>query len=186
VLSSFGDGDVGDVLGALDAALARPELAAGVDIVVLSFGGYLADDEASLFGAGLQRSLGSALGVSAAGNQSTSRPYFPAAVHGIVGVGGLGQNDRAWFTNFGGWVDACAPAIDVISTFFEPNPGSGLSEPPFTGWARWSGTSFAAPKVAGAIAQDMYLHGGTPHEAWRRLSDHKRYRFPDLGTVFNV
>jgi subtilisin family serine protease len=101
-------------------------------------------------------------------------------------VGGLGQADKAWFTNFGGWVDACAPAIDIVSTFFLKPPNVKLNEPPFTGWARWSGTSFAAPKVAAVIAQEMYVTGSDPRTCWKRLSDYRRYRFPDLGTVFNV
>lgn len=128
--------------------------------------------------------LGDGLGIAAAGNQASSRPYYPAALPGIVSVGGLGEDGRAWFSNFGSWVDACAPATDVVSTFFavvgEPDG------PHFHGWARWSGTSFAAPKVAGTIAQEMYLTGATPQQVWRRMSDHQRLRVPDLGTVVNI
>ena len=181
VLSSFGDGDVANVIGAFELAVAT---AGPFDLVVMSLGGYMSDDDGALFNAALQRLIGDGLGISAAGNQSTSRPYFPAALPDIVGVGGLGQADKAWFTNFGGWVDACAPAIDVVSTFFV-GPNDDLDEP-FTGWARWSGTSFAAPKVAGVIAREMYLTGDGPRTVWTRLSDYRRYRFPDLGTVFNV
>ena len=65
--------------------------------------------------------------------------------------------------------------------------GAKLSEPPFTGWARWSGTSFSAPKVAAAVAQEMYLTAASgAATSWERLSDYRRYRFPDLGIVFNV
>ena len=49
-----------------------------------------------------------------------------------------------------------------------------------------AGTSFAAPKVAALIAQEMYLHGGTATDAWKRLISHKHLRYPDLGIVFNV
>ena len=168
------------------AAFERADTKAGpFDLVVMSLGGYMSDDDGALFGAALDRLLGDGLGISAAGNQSTSRPYYPAALAVIVGVGGLGQADKAWFTNFGGWVDACAPAIDVVSTFFvghQRRPRRAA----FTGWARWSGTSFAAPKVAGVIAQEMYLTGRSAAGVWTRLSDYRRYRFPDLGTVFNV
>lgn len=182
VLSSFGDGDVATVATAFETALTW---GGEYDIVIMSLGGYMTDDDGSVLGAALRRLLGNGLGVSAAGNQSTSRPYFPAALPDIIGVGGLSENDKAWFTNFGGWVDACAPAIDVVSTFFMPS-AEKMDEPPFTGWARWSGTSFAAPKVAAVIAQEMYLTGADARTAWRRLSDYRRYRFPDLGTVFNV
>jgi hypothetical protein len=182
VLSSFGDGDVANVIAAFELALER---AGSFDVVVMSLGGYMSDDDGRLFGAGIRRLIGDGLCVAAAGNQSTSRPYFPAALADVVGVGGLGQADKAWFTNFGGWVDACAPAIDVISTFFMPTAGGTLDET-FTGWARWSGTSFSAPKVAAAVAQEMYLSGSDARTSWRRLSDHRRYRFPDLGIVFNL
>jgi subtilisin family serine protease len=184
VLSSFGDGDVANVIASFETAI---EQAGGpFDLVVLSLGGYMNDDEGALFETSLLRLVGDGLGVAAAGNQATSRRYFPAAIADVVGVGGLGQADKAWFTNFGGWVDACAPAIDVVSTFFLPRRDIKLNEAAFTGWARWSGTSFAAPKVAAVIAQEMYLTGDDAKTVWRRLSDYRRYRFPDLGTVFNV
>jgi len=183
VLSSFGDGDVATVVEAFETAMTH---AGPFDLVILSLGGYMTDDDGSIFGAALDRLLGDGLGVAAAGNQSTSRPYFPAAWPSIVGVGALGESDKAWFTNFGGWVDACAPGIDVVSTFFVERDDGAPNEPPFTGWARWSGTSFSAPKVAGVLAQEMYLTQSTAREAWRRLSHHQRYRFADLGTVFNV
>ena len=148
VLSSFGDGDVANVI----AAFERGRRQAGpFDIVVMSLGGYMSDDDGELFGAALRRLLGDGLGVSAAGNQSTSRPYFPAALpDDRRRRRRSAQDDKAWFTNFGGWVDACAPAIDVVSTFFRRRPERRRSTTRRSpGWARWSGTSFAAPKVAG-------------------------------------
>jgi hypothetical protein len=36
------------------------------------------------------------------------------------------------------------------------------------GWATWSGTSFAAPKVSAAIAARV-SNSTTPHEAWTAL-----------------
>jgi hypothetical protein len=56
----------------------------------------------------------------------------------------------------------------------------------FRGWAAWDGTSFAAPKVAAVVAQEMYLNGGTAKQAWSRLKSYKKFRYPDLGQVFNV
>ena len=87
VLSSFGDGDVANVIGAFELAVAK---AGRFDVVIMSLGGYMSDDDGELFGAALRRLLGDGLGISAAGNQSTSRPYFPAALPDIVAVGGLG------------------------------------------------------------------------------------------------
>ena len=82
------------------------------------------------------------------------------------------------------------PAVDVVSTFFTDYDDASTRPPAstneFRGWASWSGTSFAAPKVAGVVAQEMYLNGGTAQQAWKRLSDYHRYRYPDLGIVVNV
>ena len=137
-----------------------------------------------LFGvAELHRLLGGGL-VRRRGRQpGTWRPYFPAALpeRGSASAG-LAADGKAWFTNFGGWVDACAPAINVVSTFFNDfdetlhvRNSSGTVTPTVTagyrGWARWSGTSFAAPKVATLIAQEMYLNGDPwpdARDAWDR------------------
>jgi subtilisin family serine protease len=202
VLSSFGDGDVSGVVNTLRDALRRAAAAERpIDIVVMSFGAHLADDEPGLFGEAVLALLGrDVLGVAAAGNQATCRPFYPAALPGIVGVGAVSAAGRAWFSNFGGWVDACAPGVDVLSTFLEFSEradlfaeADGFVPRVYERWASWSGTSFSAPKVAAVLAQEMYLNlrdDGADlidaHEAWRRLSTHDRLRVPDLGVVFNA
>ena len=186
VLSSFGDGEISGVLAALDRAI---RLCGPFDIVVMSFGAFLPDDESALFRRALLELLGDSLGVAAAGNQQTCRPYFPAGFPEIVSVGALAADGRAWFSNFGPWVDACAPGVDVVSTFFEhfDEVIDGRTTRSYRGWARWSGTSFSAPKVAAAIAEEQYRNGGTAADAWRRLStDYHKLRVPDLGVVFNL
>jgi subtilisin family serine protease len=198
VLSSFGDGDVADVIAGLRAGLSYSRT--GIDIVVMSFGAFFADDDPGLFATSLRRLLAGKLGVAAAGNQATCRPYFPAGMHDVVGVGAVSAAGRAWFSNFGGWVDACAPGVDVVSTFFSFSEDlamfpdlDDLKPRKFNGWARWSGTSFSAPKVAAVVAQEMYLNldpdGSnliSAHEAFRRLTAHDHLRVPDLGVAFNA
>ena len=135
----------------------------------------------------IEHYLCSSVVVAAAGNSASPRPCYPAALRTSSASGRSTAPGRAWFSNYGGWVDACAPGVDVVSTFF-----SGVTDKvndltrEFEGWATWSGTSFSAPKVAAAIAQEMYLSGGTSHSAWHRLSDWKKFRYPDLGIVFNI
>jgi len=185
VLSSFGDGDVSGVLAAFERMVTD---FGPYDIVVMSFGSFFADDDPGAFGTALMTLLGDALGVAAAGNQATCRPYFPAGLTDVISVGGLAADGKAWFSNFGGWVDACAPAVDVVSTFFEDFTEmiDRKEHRHYDGWARWSGTSFSAPKVAAVIAQEMYLNQVTAKEAWKRVTSHKHLRYPDLGIVFNV
>ena len=187
VLTSYGDGDDASVISAIERALATMT---GYDIVVMAFGTYGAADEQPPLADAVRRLLRDSLVIASAGNDATSRPYYPAALPGVIAVGALDQAGRARFSNFGSWVDACAPAVDVVSTFFdgftERCGCCGSPTQTYEGWARWSGTSFAAPKVAGVIAQEMYLHGGTARDAWARISGTTRHRHPDLGVVVNV
>ena len=128
----------------------------------MSLGAYTDDDEPPPLARWIEKILGNSVVVAAAGNSGSTRPVYPAVLPYVVAVGALDSRGRAPFSNHGGWVDACVLAVDVVSTFFThfDETVNGTSRC-FRWWARWSGTSFAAPKVAAAIAQDMYLHGGT-------------------------
>jgi hypothetical protein len=131
-----------------------------------------------------------AMVVASAGNDAMSRPVFPAALPGVMGVGALGPVGPAPFTNYGPWVDACAPGVDLVSAFFTWNRTPGLD---FRDWAIWSGTSFAGPIVAGTLARlimtapHLLGHTISAKGARRRLIEAPwLMRIPDLGTVINV
>lgn len=98
--------------------------------------------------------------VAAAGNAGVSKLNWPAAFPGVLAVGAVGQppGSSTWqqtdFSNFGPWVDCCAPGVKVVSTFLM------LQSEGFTsGYAIWSGTSMASPMVAGMLAA-MATTGG--------------------------
>jgi hypothetical protein len=59
--------------------------------------------------------------------------------------------------------------VDVVSTFFDfdgaASSVAGVDPDRYDGWAMWSGTSFAAPQVAAAIAKRMCDSGLTASEA---------------------
>jgi subtilisin family serine protease len=188
VLSSFGDGDDDTIEAGIGRAAVRIAPNA-FDVVILALGAYTSDDRFPPLAAAVQAiaSQPGTVVVASAGNNGSPRPYFPAAIPEVIAVGALDGQRRAWFSNYGGWVDACAPGVDVVSTYFcDVADAEGDSAVRYRGWAAWNGTSFAAPKVAAAIAQDMYLHGGTAKDAWKRLSSWQRARHPDLGVVFNI
>ena len=130
--------------------------------------------------------------VASAGNDGTCSPTYPAAFAGVVSVGGIGPDGPSWFTNYGDWVRACAPAVDLESAFFAQwdgkNPAiDGVDRDAFTGTAVWSGTSFAAPLVIAALVREMRRGPCSAAESVRRVIDAPHLgRLPGLGTVVNV
>ncbi len=78
--------------------------------------------------------------VAAAGNSNADSLVYPASGYKVVSVTAIDENDhKARFANYGSLVDLSAP-------------GAGLSGPVPGGYAIWSGTSMAAPLVAGEAA----------------------------------
>ncbi|HYN33688.1 MAG TPA: S8/S53 family peptidase, partial [Ilumatobacteraceae bacterium] len=167
-------------------------------ILNLSFGGpTLGEPEAmrSAIAAAINEGI---VIVASAGNDSTCVPQYPAAFPGVIAVGALDSIGPAPFTNYGDWVDACAPGTDLVSTFFTFNgqfPTINTSDiDHFEGWATWSGTSFSAPIVVAAIAREMVLSDppagrasiSAGEAANRVVRAPHLMRIPCLGTVVNL
>lgn len=123
--------------------------------------------------------------VASAGNDATTNPMFPAAlapVRGkgahrdalpLVSVGALNPNGTvALFSNAGDWVSCYRPGAAVVSIF--PTTFDGALQPRrrtddgredidpddfASGFGLWSGTSFAAPVLAGELAKCMFDAG---------------------------
>lgn len=99
--------------------------------------------------------------VAPAGNERSSRKYWPAAHPEVIGVASSNRrgSGRAWFSNWGDWCDCCTRGEYVYSTFVHwdgvVEGDSPTDVEHFRGWARWDGTSFAAPKVSAAIAAEL-------------------------------
>jgi subtilisin family serine protease len=132
------------------------------DIVSLSAGGYTRNDWEPLSFAGFRAAHPDVTLVAAAGNESTDRPFYPAALDWVIGVGALAtdQTHRAWFSNYGPWVDVYALGEGMVNayatgTYQYQEPPRRPAAQNFDGMARWDGTSFATPLVAGLIAARM-------------------------------
>lgn len=89
--------------------------------------------------------------VAAAGNTNGSAlPQFPAAYPGVIAVGNVDSSGQPYATSANGpWINVWAPGVNVPSTGLNGGVASG------------TGTSFAAPFVAGLAALVWARSGGS-------------------------
>lgn len=81
--------------------------------------------------------------VAAAGNMGIDRKFYPAALDGVLAVSATDANDERWvLSNMGDYIDIAAPGHAVFSTYNDLQNYYG-------GYNYMSGTSMAAPHVAG-------------------------------------
>ena len=119
------------------------------DVVLLTSGCHTPDDGCPSILQAEVEALKHSVVVAAAGNQSLSRPFWPAALPSVIGVAAVDADGAlAEFSNSGSWVDAAAPGVDVVSSHVRMRAAGDRGY----GFARWSGTSFAAPQVAASAA----------------------------------
>lgn len=100
----------------------------------------------------------------AAGNESWKMGW-PAAYDKVIAVGSIRANgERASYSNYGDWVDICAPGGDSGALIYSTVKGGGYD---YKG-----GTSMACPEVAGVAALLVSYFGGpgfTPDMLKERL-----------------
>ena len=121
---------------------ARQELPTTSIIVNLSWGTY-AYHNAMHNAIRALRDLGTII-VASAGNDNTAKPFYPAAFDEALGVCSSSRyrKTKAAYSNYGSWIGLCAPGLHYVS---RPLQHGGVA----------SGTSFAAPMVAGVLGQSL-------------------------------
>lgn len=180
-LACSGIGDEALLVSALGA------LAPEVALVNLSLGCFTHDDQPPLPVVNALQNLPSAVAVAAAGNAGTSRPMWPAALPGVVGVAAVRQDadgepvgDPA--SNHGDWVDACAGGARHSTYVSGRLVLPGLPPQQFEGHATWTGTSFATAHVTGALAATMTRQHMSAADARAALRAEPRWH-PDYGVL---
>jgi hypothetical protein len=128
--------------------------------------------------------------VAAAGNFGHDRPCWPAAFPGVIAVGALTQQltPTTWSTR-GFWVDCSTMGEGVRSAFVEGRESPMVDPHPDTfgrdAWALWTGTSFTAPQIAGAMARLAQERNLSLGSAFARLVAGQR-RIPGFGAAVRI
>ena len=142
LVNLHGDLSILGIVHALDYVRAVPQThaAATTSLVNLSLGTYLYDDVLHASVRALD-TTGIPV-IASAGNDNTSKPFYPAAFPEVLGVCSSTRHTRvkAAYSNFGPWVSLCAPGLQYVT---RPLQHGDIA----------SGTSFASPMVAGTLGQ---------------------------------
>lgn len=190
VIAPLGDGRELDIVEKLLAEARRPS--AVPDIISMSFGGPVWEQAPALRAAIAEAHLKGIVLVASAGNDGVCEPQYPGAYDSVVAVGAVGPDGPPPWTNYGEWVDACAPGVDLVSSFFATFDGAfpmmnATDIDRFAEWACWSGTSFSTPVVVAALAREMVAGPCTAKQAVDRvIRAPQLLRLPRLGTVVNL
>lgn len=130
-----------------------------------------------------------------AGRPAPNAALFPAALDNVLAVGALDGTGAAAFTPRGAgqadtapWIDVFAPGVNVVSTYLGDgapervlveNADGSRSPVEFSGWAAWSGTSFATGEITGAVA-NLLAQGDSPQDAVKKVQ--AAYPRPEQST----
>lgn len=85
--------------------------------------------------------------VAAAGNDNSENPTFPASLNNVIAVAATSgvSDSRLFSSNYGYWIDVCAPGGNILSTDYDTISQS-------YSYKQRNGTSMAAPLVSGTLA----------------------------------
>lgn len=151
----------------------------GSEIINLSLGTSTIDGQPPLaLRLGIQRlavEYPDVLVVASAGNDGTQVETWPAAFKNVRAVAALtaGLEPAEWSSN-GDWVNCSTVGEGIVSTFVDGTEATAGGSSVFgaDAWAMWSGTSFTAPQIAGAVARLLQAHRDddwTPGQAYEAL-----------------
>lgn len=151
VLNEKGSGNSATIARGIQAAVDK-----GADVINMSLGSYWYDaNEAAKVKYAIDEDV---CVVAAMGNDGSNTMCYPAGYPGVIAVGAADRSgNRAFFSNWGAWLDVSAPGYQILST---SNSG---------GYEYMSGTSQATPVVSGVVALYQSYYWDTPARVEARL-----------------
>src|SRR3989442_7093489 len=142
-LRAFGDEGLSDLFSLAKAI--RYAVDHGAEVINMNFG---VGNPSLVLGAAVDFARASnVLLVAPAGKANPSKPQYPAAFPGVMAAAETDLSDtKALFSNYGSYVFAAAPGLDIISTS------------PHGYYSFASGTSLSSAALAGTVALVRSLH----------------------------
>ncbi|WP_245602193.1 S8 family peptidase [Peribacillus kribbensis] len=141
----------------------------GADVINLSLGNY--QPSAVMHEAVKYAFKRNVVITTAAGNDNTDQPSFPAAYPEVLCVSAVDYNGkRASFSNYGEYVDVTAPGVDIPSTYFHSQ------------YAALSGTSMASPHAAALAGLMKSKNRGLKNYEIMKIMKSSSYDLGQKGT----
>lgn len=125
--------------------------------------------------------------VAAAGNSGNQSKTYPAAYTNAIAVAATdSQDNKAYFSEYGSWVDVAAPGVGIVSTWNDSTSGSDPQpECNASGCYKYaSGTSMATPMTSGVAALIWSKGTYSSASAVRNRLEETADRIPGTGTYW--
>lgn len=139
----------------------------GAKVISMSFG--VSDPNRNLLNAIRYAWEHNVVLVASAGNEGTSQVNYPAGYNDyVIAVAATDWDDnKAGMSNYGSWVDIAAPGMGIYATYPNHKTSHGKITHPARHYGFTSGTSIAAPHVAGVVGLVL----STPVGSWDKNGD---------------